>query len=305
MGALRCMPLVKKWHNNISQRESEGTHLIDLTEYKIYLYREERSVNTIEKYIRDLNAFFSFLGNSELCKEMVVSWKGHLSKSYAPASVNSMLAAVNSFLAWSDLSQMKVRPLKIQREFYTKPEKELTRAEYNRLIQAPEKKRNERLALLLQTICATGIRVSELKFITVDAVRTGRTTVECKGKTRTVFLPKELRCMLQRYRRERGILSGSIFCTTSGKPLDRSNIWRDMKSLCKSADVEPEKVFPHNLRHLFARTCYQLEKDLSRLADLLGHSSVATTRIYTMESGTEHEKLINRLDLIMAKKMTT
>ncbi|WP_238726689.1 tyrosine-type recombinase/integrase [Diplocloster modestus] len=279
--------------------------MIDLTDYKIYLRREERSVNTIEKYIRDLKAFFSFLGNRELCKEVVVNWKGHLSKTYAPASVNSMLASVNSFLAWSDLPQMKVRPLKIQREFYTKPEKELTRTEYNRLIQAAEKKRNERLALLLQTICATGIRVSELKFITADAVRTGRAAVECKGKARTVFLPKELRRMLERYRRERGILSGSIFCTASGKPLDRSNIWRDMKSLCESADVEPEKVFPHNLRHLFARTCYQLEKDLSRLADLLGHSSVNTTRIYTKESGTEHEKLINRLDLIVANKQTT
>ncbi|MBU9735738.1 tyrosine-type recombinase/integrase [Diplocloster agilis] len=273
-----------------------------LTEYEIYLLSEERSANTIEKYIRDVRAFFTFLGNSELCKEIVLGWKEQLTRSYAPASVNSMLASLNSFLTWSGLPHLKVKPLKIQRDFYTKPEKELTHAEYGRLIRAAQKKQNDRLALLLQTICATGIRVSELKFITVDAMCTGRATVDCKGKTRTVFLPKELCRILRHYCKKQNIEKGSIFCTSSGTPLDRTNIWRDMKSLCKSAGVEPGKVFPHNLRHLFARTYYQLEKDLSRLADLLGHSSLTTTRIYTMESGIEHEKLLNRMNLVLAKK---
>ena len=205
-------------------------------------------------------------------------------------------------IALGPLCLLYTSPLKIQRDFYTKPEKELTHAEYGRLIRAAQKKQNDRLALLLQTICATGIRVSELKFITVDAMCTGRATVDCKGKTRTVFLPKELCRILRHYCKKQNIEKGSIFCTSSGTPLDRTNIWRDMKSLCKSAGVEPGKVFPHNLRHLFARTYYQLEKDLSRLADLLGHSSLTTTRIYTMESGIEHEKLLNRMNLVLAKK---
>ena len=213
-----------------------------------------------------------------------------------------MLAAVNGFLEWSGMPQMKVKPLKIQKCLFAKPEKELTQEEYWRLIKAAEEKDNHRLAMLLQTICATGIRVSEVRHITVEAVGIGQANVDCKGKNRVVFLPKVLCRALQRYCRKHGIDSGPVFKTAGGKPLDRTNIWRDMKALCNRAGVEPGKVFPHNLRHLFARTYYKLEKDLSRLADLLGHSSVTTTRIYTMESGKSHIRQLERIGLVLAKK---
>lgn len=279
--------------------------LFKISEYAIYLRSEERSENTVTKYVRDLRAFFSFLGCGEISKEAVLAWKDALTKGYAPASVNSMLAAVNSFFEWMNLTQFKVKPLKIQREIFIQPEKELTKQEYNRLVRAAQAKHNERLALLLQTICATGIRVSELRFITAEAVRTGRATVDCKGKTRTVFLTKELCKALTRYCRAQNITDGLVFRTAGGTPLDRCNIWRDMKKLCESAGVERSKVFPHNLRHLFARIYYTLEKDLSRLADLLGHTSVTTTRIYTMESGTEHIKQLERMGLVLGKKIKT
>lgn len=271
-----------------------------LAEYGRYLHGEERSVNTIAKYVRDLRAFFAFLKERELDKENVLLWKDYLMQRYAPASVNSMLAAVNSFLEWSGMRQMKVRPVKIQREIFARPERELTREEYLRLVEAAAKSGQQRLSVLLQTICATGIRVSELRFITVEAARSGRAEVTCKGKNRTVFLPTALSSLLLRFCRQQGIGEGMVFRTGGGKPLDRSNIWKEMKVLCEKAGVAPEKVFPHNLRHLFARTYYRMEKDLSRLADLLGHSNVTTTRIYTMESGSEHARSLERMDLIIA-----
>ena len=282
-------------------KKPELTTTLELKSYIDYLHQEERSTNTIEKYVRDLRTFFSFLCGSEIDKAAVLAWKEELIQHHAPASVNSMLAAVNGYLDWLGKPECRVKPIKIQRAVFAKPERELTRAEYLRLVQAADRQQNRRLALLLQTICATGIRVSELKFITVASLQTGRTSVDNKGKTRTVFLPKELCRSLIRYCREQGIKDGVIFRTKTGKPLDRSNIWRDMQALCESAGVEHGKVFPHNLRHLFARTYYQLEKDLSRLADLLGHSNVSTTKIYTMETGTEHAKQLDRMGLVCCK----
>lgn len=270
-------------------------------DYENYLVEEERSRNTITKYMRDLKSYFIFLQGEAVTKESLVCWKEKLTQTYLPASVNSMLAAVNGFLEWAGYPQYRVKPLKIQREIFTKPEKELSKEEYIRLVKAAEEKQNCRLALILQTICATGIRVSELQFITLETARTGRTVVDCKGKKRTVFLPGALSRALQEYCREHGIKEGVVFHTKNRKPLDRSNIWRDMKNLCCSAGVEPEKVFPHNLRHLFARTYYHMEKDLSRLADLLGHSNVTTTRIYTMESGLEHAKQVERMGLVVLR----
>lgn len=269
-----------------------------LDDYELHLYNEERSANTITKYARDLRAFFTFVNGREFTKALLLEWKDALTATYAPTSVNSMLAAVNGFLEWADLSHFKVKPLKIQKEIFTKPEKELTKAEYMRLVKAADEQGNQRLSLLIGTICATGIRVSELCFITVESLKTARAIVECKGKARTVFLPTDLCRALRSYCKNLKIESGVIFRTKNGRPLDRSNIWRDMKTLCESADVEPEKVFPHNLRHLFARTYYTLEKDLSRLADLLGHSNTTTTRIYTMESGTEHIRQLERMRLV-------
>ena len=232
---------------------------------------------------------------------MCIRDREKLAQSYLPASVNSMLAAVNGFLEWAGYPQYRVKPLKIQREIFTKPEKELSKEEYVRLVKAAEEKQNRRLALILQTICSTGIRVSELRFITLDAIKSGRAVVDCKGKNRTIFFPETLSRVLRAYCREQGIKGGIIFCTKNGKPLDRSNIWRDMKTLCSSAGVDPEKVFPHNLRHLFARTYYRMEKDLSRLADLLGHSNVTTTRIYTMESGVEHARQVDKMGLVVLR----
>ena len=271
-----------------------------LSDYKSYLHQEGRSKNTINKYVHDLRAFICFLSGRHITKEKLLCWKEQLTASYAPSSVNSMLAAVNNFLDWLGFPELKVKPLRIQREIFTKPEKELTVAEYKRLVDAAEHLKNRRLSLLLQTICATGIRVSELQFIRVDSLKTRRAIVDCKGKTRIVFLPANLCHALKEYCQTQKIKEGSIFCTRNGKPLDRSNIWKEMNALCENARVEPEKVFPHNLRHLFARTFYGLEKDIARLADLLGHSNITTTRIYTMESGEEHEKQINRLGLIFS-----
>ncbi len=279
---------------------------MNITDYKQsaarfgqYLLEQERSVNTIGKYLRDTRAFVKFLGKKDLNKAVLVEYKSRLAEKYAPASVNSMLAAVNCFLEFIGMPNLRVKPLKIQKALFSEREKELTKEEYERLVRAAKHSGNERLSLIIETICSTGIRVSEVKFITVEAVREGRAEISCKGKHRVVFLPDDLRKLLGRYIEKRGIEHGSVFITRNGKPLDRSNIWRDMKNLCENAKVSRQKVFPHNLRHLFARTFYSIEKDLSRLADILGHSSVNTTRIYTMESGEEHARLLNKLNLIV------
>ena len=219
--------------------------------------------------------------------------------SHAPATVNSILAAVNGFFRFMGWKDIAVKLLKIQKALFCDERRELTRAEYARLVSAAQKVGNERLSLVMQTICATGTRVSELRFITVEAVTTGRAEICNKGKRRTVFLPGRLRRLLRKYLQKQKKTAGAVFTTRTGRPLDRSNIWRDMKALCESADVEPGKVFPLNLRHLFARTYYSLEKDLSRMADILRHSSVNTTRIYTMESGGVHQRQLERMGLII------
>ena len=234
-----------------------------------------------------------------MTKGLLLEWKEGLIGRYAPASVNAMLAAVNRFLTFLGRNDLRLRPLKIQRALFLPADKELTRAEYIRLVRAAQSRDNQRLALVLQTICATGIRVSELRFITAEAVQTGRAEVVNKGKRRAVFLPEKLRRLLKGYLRTQKITAGAVFLSRRGNPLDRSNIWRDMKALCQRAGVAPGKVFPHNLRHLFARTYYALEKDLSRLADILGHSNVTTTRIYTAESGAVHARQIGRLNLVV------
>lgn len=240
----------------------------------------------------------SWLDGRPLTKDALLEWKEALTGAYAPASVNSMLAAVNGYLTFWKWSDLRLRPLRLQKSLFCSEEKELTREEYARLVRAARRQGNQRLSLVIQTICATGIRVSELKFITVQAVTAGRAEVDNKGKRRTVFFPDKLRGLLRAYLQRQKITAGAVFISRSGQPLDRSNIWRDMKALCRSAEVSPDKVFPHNLRHLFARTYYTQEKDLSRLADILGHSSLTTTRIYTAESGAVHARQMGRLGLI-------
>ena len=270
-----------------------------IAEFREHLILEERSKATVEKYIRDVNAFSVFSDGAEIEKETVIAYKRHLQDKYAVRSVNSILASINSlfsFLGWHDL---KVKALKLQQQVYCPEEKELTKAEYTRLCRAAERKHNERLNLILQTICGTGIRVSELQFITVEAVRNGEAIVSCKAKTRSVFIVKQLKQKLLRYAAEQGIKSGIIFVTRKGKPVSRTNIWREMKALCEEANVNPQKVFPHNLRHLFARVFYGIEKDIAKLADILGHSSINTTRIYIISTGTEHRKRMENMRLIL------
>lgn len=264
-----------------------------------YLREQERAKATVQKYTHDLTALCQWLCGRPLTKDALIQWKGHLTEIYTPTSVNSMLAAVNSFLCCMGWKELAVKPLKIQRTLFCDEGKELCQDEYMRLVNAAHRKGDKRLALVIQTICATGIRVSELRFITVEAVNLGRAEVSNKGKRRIVFLPGKLRGLLRRYLKKQKRTVGAVFVTRTGKPLDRSNIWRDMKALCESARVEPGKVFPHNLRHLFARTYYRVEKDLSRLADILGHTSVNTTRIYTMESGAVHARQMDRMGLVI------
>lgn len=266
--------------------------------FKRYLINEEKSSATVNKYLHDVTEFAVWLGERALEKATVLEYKTYLTQSFAPASVNSVLSSLNSFFHFSERSELCVKTLKIQRQIFYSAEKELTKAEYERLLSAAKKRKNERLYLLMQTVCSTGIRVSELKFITVSAVQRGYAEINCKGKRRRVYLPDELCGMLKRYLKLQKIKSGAVFVTKNGNPLDRSNIWSDMKKLCKTANVSEKKVFPHNLRHLFARTYYSLQKDIVRLADLLGHSSVNTTRIYTMESGEIHRRQIQKLGLL-------
>lgn len=268
--------------------------------FKKYLREEEKSENTIEKYLRDVRSFAAYLNSSEITKEAVIAYKNKLlSENYAVRSMNSMLASLNSlfsFLGWSDC---KVKSIKLQRQVYCPEEKELTKAEYTRLVNTAKQKGNERLNLILQTICGTGIRVSELQYITVEAVKCSEAVVSLKGKTRTIFIVRELQKKLLRYAAEQKIHSGCIFITRTGKPISRTNIWREMKGLCEQAGVNPQKVFPHNLRHLFARVFYGIEKDIAKLADILGHSSINTTRIYIISTGDEHRKRMEHMRLII------
>lgn len=270
-----------------------------IEKYKEYLFEEEKAQATIEKYIRDIVAFMNWLSGRDVEKSVVLEYKQMLIESYAPKSVNSMLSSINNFFDYNEWFECKVKAVKIQKQIFAKQDKELTKAEYERLLAAAKSKHNERLYYLMQTICATGIRISELKFITVSAVKCGKAEINCKGKMRTVFLPKQLCKMLNDYIRRNKITDGSVFITKSGKPVNRSNVWSDMQKLCESANVDKSKVFPHNLRHLFAKTYYNLQKDIVRLADILGHSNVNTTRIYTMETGIIHKKQIEKLGLLL------
>ncbi len=279
-----------------------GKQVLDTERIKAfvaYLQEEERSEATIEKYIRDIRCFAAFIGDQEITKQIVKAYKDTLSQRYAVASANSMIAALNSFLRFCGWHMFCVKQLKIQRQVYCSEEKELTRAEYIRLLSAASARRNERLNLIIQTICGTGIRVSELQYITVEAIQKGEAFVNCKGKNRRIFIISALKKKLLRYAKTKNIRKGMIFVTKSGKAISRHNIWKEMKSLCKEAHVAESKVFPHNLRHLFARTFYAIERDIVKLADILGHASINTTRIYIVTSGAEHKRKMEYMRLIL------
>ena len=266
--------------------------------FRDYLIREEKSAATIEKYLRDAKGFLEYAAEREVCKELTIRYKSDLQeKGYAVRSINSMLASLNSLMECLDWADCKVKTLRCQRQTYCSEDKELTRGEYMRLLEAS--KQQTQLNLVIQTICGTGIRVSELRYFTVEAVSRGEITVQCKNKTRTILVPGKLKKLLLHYAKGRRIQRGVIFVTREGNPLDRSNIWTQMKRLCKTAGVNPSKVFPHNLRKLFARTFYGIEKDIAKLADILGHSSINTTRIYIMTTDTEHRRKIEKLGLVL------
>lgn len=273
--------------------------LADLQMFRDQLIQQEHSPLTVEKYYRDVLAFYQFLPSDKAVgKEQVIAYKRHLSEHYKGSSVNSMLVAVNVLLRRLGWDECRVRLLKLQRKSFRETERELTKTEYLRLLTVAKRSHNRRLYYLMQTICSTGIRVSEHRYITVEAIQEGVACVRNKGKERMIFIPAELKKPLLQFCKQRGIETGPVFVTNSGRPMDRSNIWAEMKKLCSEAHVERKKVFPHNLRHLFALTFYRLEKDIMRLADVLGHSSVETTRIYTTVSSVNQKRLLSRLGLV-------
>ena len=274
---------------------SEGS----LSAFIGHLRTAERSAGTIEKYFRDTGHFAAWLEGAEATRERTAAWRDSLlERGYAPVTVNSMVAAVNQFFTFLGWEDCKVKALKLQRKLFRDDRRELTREEYERLLAAAHGLGRERLALLLETICATGIRVSEVKYITVEAAHAGRAEISLKGKLRVILLPGKLCRKLKKYARAQKIASGEIFLTRSGRSLSRRQIWAEMKRLCKAAGVAPSKVFPHNLRHLFARTFYKVCRDVVKLADVLGHSSIETTRIYLISTGAEHMKILSRMHLI-------
>ncbi len=269
-----------------------------LDDYEQCLINEEKSRATVQKYTHDVIEFKMWLNGQEVTKNKALEYKAYITVKYAVASVNSIISSLNSFFSFVDWNDLKIKTIKTQRSIFSNDEKELTKAEYSRLLSAAQSEKNQRLYLLMQCICATGIRVSEVKYITVESLSFGRAEIDNKGKRRIVFIPTKLCKALKSYAKSRKIKSGAVFVSKNGRPLDRSNIWASMKKLCDTAKVSSKKVFPHNLRHLFARTYYSLQKDIVRLADILGHLSINTTRIYTQESGEIHRQQIQKLGLL-------
>lgn len=271
----------------------------EFDQFEDYLRHDEREESTIEAYLRSLTRFAEWADGRVATKELAMEWKAALSEAgYRPISVNAMLAAVNKFFTCMGREDCKVKYLKLQRQMFRKSEKDLSKEEYQRLVQAAHEKGDLRMELILETICATGIRVGELKYITVEAVRAGVAEIALKGKIRTILLPHRLCRKLQKYAKQQKIASGKIFLTQDGLPVSRQSIWTRMKALCEAAGVERSKVFPHNLRSLFARSFYGSCHDVVRLADVLGHSSIETTRIYLMSTGKEYLRQLDKLGLV-------
>ena len=270
-----------------------------LISFKQQLRSEEREQSTIEKYMREVKLFRTWLAGCPVTAETMAQWKNHLrDDNYKSETINSKLSALNRFFKFMRWPECRIKYLKIQRKLFRGTEKELTKEEYMRLLESAKSLGKARLSLLIETICATGIRVSEVRYITAEAIQAGRADISLKGKIRTILLPGKLCRKLQKYAKKQKITSGEIFLTRSGKGISRRQIWAEMKALCKKANVAPSKVFPHNLRHLFARTFYRACRDVAKLADVLGHSSIETTRIYLISTGVEHARQLERLGLI-------
>ena len=270
-----------------------------MNEFIEYLGQEERSTATRRQYQRDIARFLRWAGEGPITKALVIEYKEELQRRYLPSSVNTKLAALNGFFSFMGENRLRVKQLRVQRRPFCSKERELTRVEYMRLLNTAKARENEKLALLLQTICGTGIRVSELRYITAEAIAAGEATIRLKGKMRTILITGKLQKALAGYLTRSGITTGPVFITRTGRALDRSSIWKMMKALCAAAGVERKKVFPHNLRHLFAKCFYNAEKDIAKLADILGHSSIETTRIYIASSGQEHRRSMDALGLVV------
>ena len=262
------------------------------------LGEEERSPATLEKYLREVRQFAAFLGGREVTRELAAAWREELSARQSPATVNGKLTALDRLLAFLGWEDCRVKHLRVQRQLFRDSARELSREEYARLVETARRLGRGRLSLLMETICATGIRVSEVRYITAEAVREGRTEIALKGKIRTILRPGKLCRKLEKYARQKKITSGELFLTRSGRPMSRKQIWAEMKGVCRAAGVAPSKVFPHNLRHLFARCFYRVSRDVAKLADVLGHSSIETTRIYLISTGAEHARTLDQLRLI-------
>lgn len=270
-----------------------------IREFSRYLREEERETATIDKYSRDVKDFFIWLKDREISRERIAEWKQHLRRAGRKSvTINGKLSALNKFLSFLGRNDCRTKYLKIQRRLFRSTEKQLSKQEYIRLLETAHSLGRERLALLMETICATGIRVSEVKYITAEAIRAGRTEIALKGKIRTILLPGKLCRKLKKYAGKRKIVSGEVFLTRNGKGMSRRQIWAEMKSLCEKAGVAPSKVFPHNLRHLFAQTFYRVCRDVAKLADVLGHSSIETTRLYLISTEAEHVRQMERMGLI-------
>ena len=270
-----------------------------IREFSRYLREEERETATIDKYSRDVKDFFIWLKDREISRERIAEWKQHLRRvGRKPVTINGKLSALNKFLSFLGRNDCRTKYLKIQRRLFRSTEKQLSKQEYIRLMETAHSLGRERLALLMETICATGIRVSEVKYITAEAIRAGRTEIALKGKIRTILLPGKLCRKLKKYAGKRKIVSGEVFLTRNGKGMSRRQIWAEMKSLCEKAGIAPSKVFPHNLRHLFAQTFYRVCRDVAKLADVLGHSSIETTRLYLISTEAEHVRQMERMGLI-------
>ena len=273
--------------------------LYQLSDFARQLQEDERSPATIENYLRHIRAFAAWAGGQAVTKDLATQWKEHLISQYRPGTVNTMLASLNRFFAFLGWYDCQVKTLRIQRRLFREDSKELTRAEYERLVSAAQASGRERLVLLLETICSTGIRVSEVKYITVEALKLGKAEISLKGKIRTILLPNKLCRKLLKYAKKQKTVSGEVFLTRNGKGMSRKQIWAEMKSICAKAKVAAAKVFPHNLRYLFARVFYKACRDVAKLADVLGHSSIETTRIYLISTGVEHAHTLERLRLIL------
>lgn len=278
--------------------EHYGITIESINSFRRYLVEEERAYATVDKYVRDVCAFGKWLDGKLMTKENVLMYKKQLVEVYAVSSVNSVLSSLNSYFVFVNRLELKVKLLKVQKSIFADKSRLLTQAEYERLVDAAYRMKNKRAYYLMQTVCSCGIRVSEIKYITVEALKDRQAVINSKGKTRIVLIPSSLCKALLNYAAENHVKSGAVFVTLKGKPIDRTNVWKIMKSLCEAAAVPKEKVFPHNLRHLFARTYYKQQRDIVRLADILGHSSVNTTRVYTMETGDIHRRQIQSLGLL-------